>query len=90
MAGQDFQVLVDSGLLRQVEQIVVDGHRSVYESKGRAWSPPIAYRWLRYEDPTPVARLAEGTKRLRKLGAEFDSDAVEKACAEASKRGDLN
>jgi hypothetical protein len=90
MAGQDFQDLVDSGLLRQVEQIVVDGHRNVYETKGRAWSPPVAYRWLRYEDPTPVARLAEGVKRLRKRGVEFDSDAVEKACAEASKTGYLN
>jgi hypothetical protein len=90
MAGQDFQVLVDSGLLLQVEQIVVDGHRNAHESKGLPWSPPIAYRWLRYEDPTPVARLAAGTKRLRKRGVEFDSDAVEKACAEASKRGYLN
>lgn len=90
MAGQDFQVLVDSGLLLQVEQIVVDGHRNAYESKGLPWSPPIAYRWLRYEDPTPVARLAAGTKRLRKRGVEFASDAVEKACAEASKRGYLN
>jgi hypothetical protein len=90
MAGQDFQVLLDSGLLRQVEQIVVEGHRNVYESRGLAWSAPIAYRWLRYEDPTPVARLAAGTKRLRKRGVEFDSDAVEKACAEASKRGYLN
>lgn len=90
MAGQDFQDLVDSGLLRQVEQIVVDGHRNAYETKGLAWSPPIAYRWLRYEDPTPVARLAEGVKRLRKRGVEFDSDAVEKVCAEASKTGYLN
>ena len=90
MAGQDFQVLVDSGVLRQVEQIVVGGHRYLYESEGRAWSPPIAYRWLRYEDPTPVARLAEGVKRLRRRGVEFDSDAVEKACVEASKRGFLN
>ena len=90
MAGQDFQVLVDSGLLRQVEQIVVDGHRNVQESKGLPWSPPLAYRWLRYEDPAPVARLAEGVRRLRRRGAEFDSDAVEKACAEASKRGYLN
>jgi hypothetical protein len=29
-------------------------------------------------------------KRLRKRGVEFDSDAVEKACAEASKTGYLN
>jgi hypothetical protein len=90
MAGQDFQLLVDSGVLRQVEQIVVGGHRNLYESKGLAWSPPIAYRWLRYEDPTPVARLADGTKRLRKRGVEFDSEAVEKACTEASKKGFLN
>ena len=90
MAGQDFQVLVESGLLRQVEQIVVDGHRDLSESKGLAWSPPLAYRWLRYEDPMPVARLAKGAKRLWKSGVEFDSDAVEKACAEASKRGFLN
>ena len=90
MAGQDFQALVESGVLRQVEQIVVGGHRNLYESEGRAWSPPIAYRWLRYEDQTPVARLAEGVKRLRRRGVEFDSDAVEKACVEASKRGFLN
>ena len=90
MAGQDFRLLVDSGVLRQVEQIVVGGHRNLYESKGLAWSPPIAYRWLRYEDPTPVARLADGTKRLRKRGVEFDSEAVEKACTEASKKGFLN
>jgi hypothetical protein len=90
MAGQDFQLLVDSGLLRQVEQIVVGGHRSLYESTGRAWSPPMAYRWLRFEDAAPVARLAAGARRLRKMGVAFDSDAVEKACAEASKKGFLN
>jgi hypothetical protein len=89
MAGQDFQLLVDSGLLRQVEQIVVGGHRNLYESERRPWSPPIAYRWLRYENPTPVERLAEGVKRLRGRGVVFDSDAVEKACVEASKTGFL-
>jgi hypothetical protein len=90
MAGQDFQLLVESGLLSQVEQIVVAGHRTLHESKGLAWSPPIAYRWLRYEDPAPVARLAEGVKRLRRRGVEFDGVAVEKVCAEASKKGFLN
>ena len=63
MGRQDFQLLVESGLLSQVEQIVVDGHRALHESKGLAWSPPIAFRWLRYEDPEPVARLAEGHKK---------------------------
>ncbi len=90
MVGQDFQLLVASGLLGQVEQIVVDGHRSLYESKRLAWSPPLAYRWLRYEDPMPVARLLDGVKRLRRRGVEFDAEAVEKACVEGSKKGFLN
>jgi hypothetical protein len=89
MAGQDFHDLVQSGLLGQVEQIVVEGHHTFYESEGLAWSRPIAYRWLRYEDPAPVARLADGVKRLRRGGVDFDADAVEKACAEASKKGFL-
>ncbi|MDQ2942833.1 MAG: hypothetical protein M3R21_04085 [Candidatus Dormibacteraeota bacterium] len=90
MAGQDFDSLVQGGLLSRVEKIVVDTHRSLYLAEGREWSLPIAYRWLRYEDPMPVARLMEGTKGLRKRGGKFDSDAVEKACVEASKGGYLN
>ena len=90
MARQDFQHLVESGLLSEVEQIVVDCHRALYESKGLAWSAPIAYRWLRYEDPEPVARLADGVKRLRRRGGEFNTGAVDKACAEASRKGFLN
>jgi hypothetical protein len=90
MGRQDFQLLVESGLLSQVEQVVVDGHRTLHESKGIAWSPSLAYRWLRYEDPEPVARLAEGTKKLRRRGVEFDAGAVDKACAEAVRKGFLN
>jgi hypothetical protein len=90
MARQDFQLLVESGLLSQVEQIVVESHRTLYATEDRGWSPPIAYRWLRYEDPMPVARLVDGTKRLRRRGAEFNPGAVEKACAKASNRGFLN
>lgn len=90
MSRQDFAFLVESGMLSQVEQIVVDGHRRLYSAKGREWSPPIAYRWLRYEDPTPVARLIDGEKRLRRRGVVFDADAVDKAWMEASKRGFLN
>jgi hypothetical protein len=90
MNSQDFDLLVDSGLLARVEQIVVESHRRLYETQGREWSRPIAYRWLRYEDPAPVARLAEGTRKLRRRGADFDSDAVDKACVEASKKGFLN
>ncbi|MEO8745215.1 MAG: hypothetical protein ABI334_01440 [Candidatus Dormiibacterota bacterium] len=90
MAGQDFGLLVESGLLRRVEGIVVESHRELYLAQGKAWSRPIAYRWLRYEDPVPVTRLAEGTKELRRRGGKFDAEAVEKACSEAARRGFLN
>jgi len=90
MEGQDFDLLVKSGLLRRVEKIVVDSHRHLHEAQGREWSRPTAYRWLRYESSAPVARLSEGVKKLRRGAAEFDSDAVDKACAEASKKGFLN
>ena len=90
MNVQDFHTLVDSGLLSRVEEIVVETHRRLYETQGREWSRPIAYRWLRYEDPAPVERLAEGTRKLRRRGGVFDSDAVDKACVEASKNGYLN
>ena len=90
MAVQEFHALVESGLLRRVEEIIVEAHRNLYLGEGKEWSAPIAYRWLRYEDPMPVERLMDGTKRLRRRGAEFNGDAVEKACQEASKRGFLN
>ncbi|HKB32471.1 MAG TPA: hypothetical protein VKF16_01260 [Candidatus Dormibacteraeota bacterium] len=90
MAGQDFSLLVKSGLLSQVEQIVVEGHRALYEAKGLEWAPPMAYHWLRYEDPDPVARLAEGVQKLRRRGVEFGAGAVDKACAEAVRKGFLN
>ncbi|GAC1472253.1 MAG: hypothetical protein PVS3B2_01870 [Candidatus Dormibacteraceae bacterium] len=90
MAGQEFQVLVESGLLGHVEEIVVESHRNLYLAEEKEWSPPVAYRWLRYEDPMPVERLLEGTERLLRLGGTFDSEAVEKACAEASKQGYLS
>ena len=90
MGRQDFHAVVDSGLLLRVEEIVVESHRRLYAAQGREWSRPVAYRWLRYEDPEPVARLSHGVKRLRRRGAEFESDAVDKACVEASKRGFLN
>ena len=92
MARQDFATLTagEPSLLRQVEEIVVESHHNVYAAQGRQWSRPIAYHWLGYEDPLPVARLLEGVKRLRRRGARFDPEAVEKACAEAGIRGFLN
>ena len=89
MAGQEFASLAEGrpSLLELVEAIVVDAHRRLYEREGRAWSRPIAYAWLRYEDPVPVARLREGVEKLGRLGAEPDAAAVDKACAEALSRG---
>jgi hypothetical protein len=89
MGQQDFDVLVKSGLLTQVEEIVVESHRKLYRAQGKEWSRPIAYRWLRYEDPMPVERLAEGAKRLRRRRARFEPEAVEKACANGAQIGFL-
>ena len=86
MAAQDFDRLVEIGLLRDVEQIVVDAYLGVHPGATR----PQAYHWLRYEDPDPVARLADGVRKLLRRGATFDADAVDKACARASITGDLN
>ena len=92
MVQQDFGTMSagEPSLLRRVEGIVVESHRRLYAVQGRPWSRPIAYHWLRYEDPLPVARLLEGVKKLRRRGASFDAEAVEKACTEAGKRGFLN
>ena len=90
MTKQSFASLVDGGLLRQVEQIVIESHRNLYAAQGRAWSRPTAYRWLRYEDPMPVSRLLDGVRKLRRRGASFDAEAVEKACKKASNSGFSN
>jgi hypothetical protein len=89
MARQDFGTLSagEPSLLRQVEEIVVESHRTLHEAQGLAWSKPLAYRWLRFEDPMPVARLQEGVKKLGGRAASFDAGAVEKACKDAAKVG---
>jgi hypothetical protein len=92
MSARDFATVSagDPSLLSQVEAIVVESHRRLYSAQGRPWSPPVAYRWLRYEDERPVARLAEGVEKLIRMGAHFDGNAVEKACAEAARSGFSN
>jgi hypothetical protein len=89
MATQDFVLLTagDPSLLRQVELIIIDSHRRLYAAEGKPWSEPIAYHWLRYEDPMPVTRLAEGLHSLLRTRTNLDVEAVDKACAEARKRG---
>ena len=86
MAGQEFASLVEAGVLRDVEQLTIRAYLVAHPGASR----PDAYRWLHYEDPDPIGRLAEGVRRLRREGAEFDAEAVDKACAEASKLGYSN
>lgn len=67
MASQPFERLLegDPPLLGAVEAIVVAAHHDWYSASGRIdWTEPTAYRWLHYEDPDPVARLADGVRRL--------------------------
>ena len=89
MAEQDFASISqgDPSLLRQVEAVVVASHRDLLRGQGLRWSQPVTYRWLRYEDPMPVQRLAEAVQKLNQMGGSFDRDAVEKACVEAVKSG---
>ena len=89
MEQQDFATLSagEPSLLRQAEDIVIESHRRLYESDGRPWSKPEAYRWLRFEDPMPVARLRGGLKELRGRAAEIEPDAVDKVCKDAAKHG---
>jgi hypothetical protein len=89
MARQDFTTVSrgEPSLLRQAEEIVIEAHRRLYEAEGMAWSKPVAYRWLRFEDPMPVTRLQDGVKELRRRAAAFDPDAVENIGREAIKDG---
>ena len=89
MERQDFAKLSagEPSLLRQVEEIVIETHRRLYEREGRPWSKPLAYRWLRFENPLPVTRLRDGLKQLKKRAAEIDLDAVDKVCKDAVKHG---
>lgn len=87
MAAQDFAAIQANGLLGDAEEIVVEAHRRLYEVEGLEWSRPIAYHWLHYEDPDPLARLMDGAARIRERGGAFDPDAVDKACARAVKTG---
>ena len=48
-----------------LEKLVVEEHRVLFgEVLGEAWSPPVAYRWIRYEDPDPIGRLIAATERM--------------------------
>jgi len=64
MRAQPFES-VSSALLEGVERLVVEEHRVLFsEVLGEPWSPPVAYRWIRYEDPDPVGQLIAASERL--------------------------
>jgi hypothetical protein len=55
-------------VLVALERLVVEEHRVLFgEVLAEAWSPPAAYRWIRYEDPDPIGRLIAASERLDAL-----------------------
>ncbi len=67
MRGHDFE-RVRGPLLETLERLTVAEHRAVLG--GPEWTPPQAYRWMRYENPDPVAQLLLAGKRLEALWPE--------------------
>jgi hypothetical protein len=64
MHGQGFE-RVRRELLTELERMVVAEHAALHSGLlGERWSPPSAYRWIRYEDPDPIARLIAASGRL--------------------------
>jgi hypothetical protein len=92
MAGQPFddlrldRGLPHSSLLETIEHLTVDDHRRLHqELGGEPWSPPIAYRWMRYESPDPVGRLIQAGLDLEGLWeAAQPSPALELVAAAAA------
>lgn len=84
MRSRPFSELRESGLLEAAEVLVLSLHRAVF---GEPWRPPEAYRWIRYEDPEPVGRLAEAVRRLR---AEAGARGVDLRGWESRFRADLD
>ena len=69
MGRQDFD-RISPELLPEVERLVVAEHEALHRDlRGEAWSPPHAYRWIRYEDPDPIGRLIAASERLEALWA---------------------
>jgi hypothetical protein len=67
MRGHDFE-RIRGPLLETLERLTVAEHRAVLGGPG--WTPPQAYRWIRYENPDPVAQLMLAGERLEALWLE--------------------
>ena len=64
MRGQDFG-RVRGELLETLEGLLVLEHAALHRDLlGEEWSPPRAYRWMRYESSDPVGQLLLATRRL--------------------------
>ena len=64
MRSQPFEAVREL-LLEPLERLVVADHAALHRDRlGEEWSPPAAYRWIRYEDPAPIDRLLDATRRL--------------------------
>jgi hypothetical protein len=83
MRSQDFE-LVRGELLSELEQLVVEEHAGLHRDLlGEPWSPPHAYRWIRYESPDPIGQLMAATDRLATEWAQAGSHP---GCGEARRR----
>ncbi len=70
MRAQEFE-RVGGELLEVLERLTVAEHRALFEEVlGEPWSPPRAYRWIRYEDPDPIGQLLRAGERLEELWRE--------------------
>ena len=89
MRRQSFESMIagEPSLLRLVEKAIIDAHRRRYALDGRVWTEPAAYRWLRYEDPDPIARLTDGLIRIVAEGGEVDAGLAGRAVASARELG---
>lgn len=74
MVRQDFEH-IRGPLLEAFERLVVSEHKAVHRDlRQETWTPHLAYRWIRYEDPDPVGRLLAAATRLdAEWGAEQDA-----------------
>ena len=89
MRAQPFES-VPSELLTGVERLVVEEHRVLFsEVLGLEWSPPVAYRWIRYEDPDPIGQLIRASERLAEEWRRHPAGARRRAEFEAWERGEL-